>query len=131
MQGISIYKNNNTLFYHTFHKDNGKYLERENEKEKFLVLYEVDDCSPSEFSDAASLNRLINDLNITIQEATLLNDIQSANHLKEIVVLCKMCLWNIDSFILVLSPFEYIPKEDYSKDLPQKYRESIASIGQK
>lgn len=34
----------------------------------------------------------------TVKEAYLNNDNKMCNHLKEIFVLCKMCLWNYDRF---------------------------------
>lgn len=133
MQGISIYKREtadilSSPIYHTFHERNGKYLERENEPSKFLVLKDIDDCDPSEFYTSKGLNDLLSDLEIIVLEAKTEKDIEIANHLKEIVVLCKLCLWNIDAFVLIISPYEYLEDKQYPVGLPGRYKFNISFL---
>ena len=127
-QGISVYSAGG-LIYHTVHERNGEYLEREYEKEIFSMLRDVDDCDPSSFGEPETLNPLIDDLDIVIREAEEKKDIEMANHLKEILVLCRLCLWNLGKFTLVISPFEYVPKEKYPSGIPKRYLKNIANAG--
>ena len=132
MQGISLYKKQvkqGAPLYHTFHKENGKYLEREREAEKFLVLGQVDDCDPSSFYDIQSLNALIEDLDIVILEADISGDTEASTHLKEILVLCRFCLWNIGEYVLHMSPYEILSTESYPTSLSEKYKFNISLAG--
>lgn len=135
MQGISLYKRKtvfftktNTLLYHTYHERNGEYLEREGETNDFLVLSAIDDCDPSGFYTSEGLNDLILDLNKVIHIANKRGDSLAANHLKEILVLAKLCLWNLGEMILIISPYEYVPEEDYPKYMPEKYLKKYCTI---
>lgn len=128
VQGISIYSAGE-LLYHTVHERNGEYLERENQPEKFVVLKDIDDCDPSSFGEAEALQLLISDLDIVIFEAREKQDAELENHLKEILVLCRLCLWNLGSFTLVISPFEFVPDNKTPSELPEKYLKNIARAG--
>lgn len=127
-QGISVYKAEQ-LIYHSVHDRNGDYLERESEPENFLILKEVDDCSPSRFYTSEMFNALVTDLDIIIREAEDKNDFEIANHLKEILVLCRFCLWNVGEYDLVISPFEFIPNEKYPSEMPSKHFKNISKAG--
>jgi hypothetical protein len=133
MQGISLYKRNadgsTKLMYHTFHKRNGDYLEKEASAHIFSVLSQVDSCDPSSFHTEDSLNMLINDLDTALSEAKSNNDQEMCNHIKEIIVLSKLCLWNSGELILLMSPFEHISPDSYPSALPEKYKFNIANAG--
>ena len=127
-QGISVYCKSK-LIYHTFHEENGKYLERECEPEDFSILKDIDDSDPSSFSEVETLIALIDDLDIVIQEAEIKKDYELSNHLKEVMVLCRLCLWNLGEYTLIISPYEYIPKSEHPPSLPTKYESNIALAG--
>ncbi|MTI09935.1 hypothetical protein [Curvivirga aplysinae] len=130
MQGISVYERNGDkrLVYHTFHEKNGAYLERENESETFMVLTDVDDCDPSSFYTVESFVALIADLEQVIREASSQGDYELQNHLTEILVLCRFCLWNVGQFTLVISPFEYVPFEEIPSELPENYKKGLSAL---
>jgi hypothetical protein len=127
-QGISIYSAGE-LLYHTVHERNGDYLERENQPEKFKILKDIDDCDPSSFGEAEVLQSLILDLDLVIIEAQQKQDAELANHLKEILVLCRLCIWNLGKFTLIISPFEYVPDNKAPSELPEKYFKNISRAG--
>lgn len=114
--------------YRTFHIRNADYLERELEPDKFQVLWYIDDSSPTFIKDKSSLIKLMHDLELVIKEASLKNDIEMSNHLKEIFVLCKMCLWKENNHLkLIFSPFGF-QSDDYSLDIPERYRFNISAL---
>lgn len=133
MQGISVYSRaedgNLALLYHAIHERNGDYLERENEPDRFLVLKDVDASDPSSFHTPDGLKNLLVDLDVVLAEAEAKGDVEMANCLKEIMVLCKLCLWNPGQFVLILSPYEYVPPEKFPDELPDKYKLNIANAG--
>ncbi|MER3328692.1 MAG: hypothetical protein RIF34_03870, partial [Candidatus Kapaibacterium sp.] len=92
-QGIALYSQaNNELMYFTTHQRNGDYLEREADAGRFEMLAGVDDCDPSYFYTTENLSQLIRELDIVIGEAEKNIDTEISNHLKEILVLCRLCL---------------------------------------
>lgn len=134
MQGISVYKIGESgsvakPVYHTFHERNGDYLERENEKQKYPLLGEVDDCDPSTFSGAEIIVSLMAELDLVVEEADGVGDLELANHLKEILVLCKLCVWNSGEMWIHMSPYEFVPPEKYPAEIPQKFRHNISRAG--
>lgn len=136
MQTISVYgrndfltERNNQIFCNVFHERNGQYLEREFDPEKFLILKDVDDCSPTELWQKDGLINFLHDLEIVITEAKENCDDEMSNHLKEVFVLAKFCLWNLDKFGLYLSPWGgTLSLDDYPQDIPEKYRYNIAKL---
>lgn len=60
-------------------------------------------------------------------EAHSENDNEMCNHLKEIFVLCKLCLWNSGKFYLEFTPWGVI-LDSYPRCLPDKYRFNISTI---
>ncbi|PIT49918.1 hypothetical protein BHC46_01265 [Snodgrassella alvi] len=115
------------VLYRAIAENNTSYLEREDENEKFNKLWNVDDCSPTTFKSAEDIILLMKDIEIVLDEARKNNDIKICNHLKEIFVLCKICLWNINLFYLVFSPWGG-PAEMYPYVIPKKYRFNISDI---
>jgi len=114
MQFISVYKKlssndlgtadkHNRVIYRSENLRNSSFLERENDGEKFKVLRYVDDCDPSILVTVSDMLELIEDMKIVIDESK--NDVEVNNHLKEIVFMCKLCIWNIDTFYLEISPW--------------------------
>ena len=119
--------NDDLILYRTFHESNGRYLERENESEKFKILWNVDDASPSVFKDTQDINMLMEDLKTVLDEAHSQNDNEMCNHLKEIFILCKLCLWNKGLFYLEFTPWG-VTLDSYPCNLPEKYRFNISTI---
>ena len=136
MQGISVYRVGDDVsvdkpIYHTFHERNGEYLERENEPNRFRILAEIDDCDPNFFSGYDLLNNLILDLDSIIEEANLNNDGELSNHLKEVLVLCKLCVWNVNDFWLYISPYERVAPTNYPETIIEKFKYNISGAGTK
>lgn len=136
MQFISIYRKmspndlgavdkHNRVIYRSEHLRNSSFLEREDDGKKFKVLRYVDDCDPSILMTVLDMLELIEDMKIVINESK--NDIEVNNHLKEIVFMCKLCIWNIDSFCLEISPWG-TNADTYPSDLPEEYRFNISSL---
>ncbi len=136
MQFISIYRKispndlgavdkYNRVIYRSEHLRNSGFLERENDGEKFKVLRYVDDCDPSILMTVSDMLELIEDMKIVINESK--NDVEVNNHLKEIVFMCKLCIWNIDNFYLEISPWG-TNADTYPSDLPEEYRFNISSL---
>ena len=134
MQGISLYvavqgKKDEKPFYHTFHKRNGDYLEREHEDDKFLFLFDVDDCDPSELSQPEHFIDFLHDLEIVISEARVKQDFEMVDHLNEIILMCKMGLWNTGKVLLIISPYEFFGDDQYPQGLPAKYKPGHSNSG--
>ncbi|MCX8579130.1 hypothetical protein J3U35_06705 [Gilliamella sp. B2717] len=115
------------VLYRTFHENNGRYLEREGESGKFKILWNIDDASSSVFKEPQDINMLMDDLETVLDEAHSENDNEMCNHLKEIFVLCKLCLWNSGKFYLEFTPWGVI-LDSYPRCLPDKYRFNISTI---
>ncbi len=129
-QGIALYSQaNNQLIYFTTHRRNGDYLEREADAGRFEMLAGVDDCDPSYFYTTENLSQLIRELDIIIGEAEKNLDTEISNHLKEILVLCRLCLWNFGDFVLVISPFETVSEDNIPKTIPNKFLLNISLVG--
>lgn len=126
---ISLIKssNDNEVLYRTFHERNASYLERENQSDKFKIIWNIDDASPSFFMKSDDIVMLMQDIEILIQEACNNNDNEILNHLKEIMVLCKLCLWNEGAFYLEFSPWG-VMLDSYPKSIPEKYRFNISDL---
>lgn len=134
MQGISLYvaidgKKDKKPFYHTFHKRNGEYLEREHEPDKFCVLEHIDDCDPTYFVKKNHFEALLQDLKIIVSEARSKQDFEMVDHLNEIVCMCKMGLWNTGKVLLIISPYEFLSDDQYPQGLPTKYKPSHSNSG--
>ncbi|ATN00965.1 MULTISPECIES: hypothetical protein [Proteus] len=119
--------NENEVLYRTFHERNARYLERENQSDKFKIIWNIDDASPSVFMNSDDLVSLLEDLEILVQEACKNNDHEILNHLKEIAVLCKLCLWNESLFYLEFSPWG-VSLDSYPTKIPEQYRFNISTI---
>ncbi|OCG60289.1 hypothetical protein [Gilliamella sp. Fer4-1] len=115
------------VLYRTFHENNGRYLEREDEPEKFKVLWNIDDSSPSVFKSNQDINMLMQDIEVVLNEAHSQNDNEMCNHLKEIFVLCKLCLWNNGMFYLEFTPWG-VKLDSYPSNLPDKFKFNISTI---
>ncbi|MCW2255567.1 hypothetical protein M2263_001658 [Providencia alcalifaciens] len=115
------------MLYRTFHERNSSYLERENEADKFKIIWNIDDGSPSFFMKSNDIVMLMQDIEILVQEACKNNDNEMLNHLKEIMVLCKLCLWNEGMFYLEFSPWGVV-LDSYPKEIPEKYRFNISYL---
>lgn len=115
------------VLYRTFHENNGRYLEREGESGKFKILWNIDDASSSVFKDTQDIRMLMKDLETVLDEAHSQNDNEMCNHLKEIFVLCKLCLWNSSIFYLEFTPWG-VTLDSYPRSLPDKYRFNISTI---
>ncbi|MGE9657728.1 hypothetical protein BHC47_05385 [Snodgrassella alvi] len=124
---VEDYKIRDIDLYTTVYDNNDKYLDREDEFEEFNRLCNVDDCSPTIYETVEDFQLLMKDIEKVLKEAYLNNDNKMCNHLKEIFVLCKMCLWNYDRYFLKFSPwgqnYDYYPSI-----IPEKYRLSISDI---
>ncbi|MBH0095433.1 hypothetical protein I6E61_03420 [Psychrobacter sp. NZS113] len=136
MQFLSVYKKisqddlgaadrHNRVVYRSEHLRNDNFLERENDGEKFKVLRYVDDCDPSILITVSDMLELIEDIRIVISEST--HDIEITNHLKEVIFMCKLCIWNINDFYLEISPWG-VNTDTYPKDLPEEYRFNISCL---
>lgn len=95
---IDDYKVRDIILYITVHNNNEKYLDREDEFEEFSRLCKVDDCSPTIYETVEDLQLLMKDIEKVLKETYLNNDDKICNHLKEIFVVCRMCLWNYDRY---------------------------------
>lgn len=114
--------------YQTFHERNGIYLEKDGCSEKFKILSNVDDASNTFLTKRDDYLRLMSDLEIVIGEAHLNGDKEICNHLKEIFVLCKLCLWDSnDNLKIIFSPWGFA-SDKYPLDIPEKYRFNISSL---
>lgn len=60
-----------------------------------------------------------------VLKETYLNNNKICNYLKEIFVVCRMCLWNYNKYFLVISPWVPGYKFD-SSVIPEKYRLSLS-----
>ena len=60
-----------------------------------------------------------------VLKETYLNNNKICNFLKEIFVVCRMCLWNYNKYFLVISPWGPGYKFDPSV-IPKKYRLSLS-----
>ncbi|WP_025374273.1 hypothetical protein [Advenella mimigardefordensis] len=118
---------NDDVLYRTFHERNVNYLERENQADKFKIIWNIDDASPSVFKTPDDILLLLEDLESLVQEAFKNNDHEMLNHLKEIVVLCKLCLWNKGELYLEFSPWG-VNLDQYPSEIPEKYRFNISKI---
>lgn len=135
MQFISVYKkDSNTLdvinkkdnvIYRSDHLRNGDFLEREKDGEKFNILRYVDDCSHTTLTEVPEILKLMNDIDVVIRESQI--DKEICNHMKEIIFLCKLCIWNRDDFYLELSPWG-ADINTYPSELPERYRFNISSL---
>jgi|GEM_PF-2287872 len=134
MQLISVFKkglqpsgssDNSEVVYRTYHSRNGSFLERENDGEKFQILRYVDDCSKMALMTVPEILKFIEDIRIILGESS--NDNEICNHLKEIVFLCKLCIWNDKDFYLEISPWG-ADLNTYPSDLPEQYRFNISSL---
>lgn len=112
------------VVYSSFHPRNGKFLERESDGDKFKILKFTDGCDPSALMTVSEILIFIEDIRIVIGESR--NDNEMCNHLKEIIFMCKLCVWNIDDFYLEITPFGI--GIDYPIALPEKYRFNISSL---
>lgn len=82
------------IIYVSYLDGNGKYLEKE-DNPGFKILSLVTDIDNGTFcSDAESFKYLLKDLLIILEEAKKDDDIRMVNHIKEIIVLTNLCLWN-------------------------------------
>lgn len=90
--------------YTTVHNNNDKYLDREDKFEEFNRLCNVDDCSPTIYETVEDLQLLMKDIEKVLKE-TYLNNNKICNYLKEIFVVCRICLWNYNKYFLVISPW--------------------------
>ena len=133
MQSIIVYGEDGMLtgggrkiFYQTSHERNSKYLEREGESKQFQVLCDVDNCDPSSFWTTELLLMLLHDLEIVLEEARAGDDKEVINHIKEIFILCKLCIWSEGKMSLYFTPYGSI--DDFPKDIPEKYRYNIAKL---
>ncbi len=132
MQCISVLKRGiesrkhdvSRVVYSSFHLRNGEFLEREKDGDKFEILRYTDDCDPSALTTLLELLKFIEEIRIVIAESE--DDKEMCNHLKEIVFMCKLCIWNIDEFYLEITPFGM--NIDYPIALPEKYRFNISSL---
>lgn len=136
MQFLSVYKKvsqddlgtadkHNRVVYRSEHLRNSNFLERENDSEKFKVLRYVDDCDPSILITTSDMLELIEDVKIVINESK--HDNEVINHLKEIIFMCKLCIWNISDFYLEISPWG-TDAGKYPTNLPEEYRFNISSL---
>lgn len=126
MQLISLYKvcdnqGFSQAIYRCFHPENGSLLEKEGEKERYEMLCHVDNASNIIFKNQINLTALLSDLEIVIKEITESENKQILNHLKEIMVLAKFCLWNLGDVYLEFSPWG-VDLGCYPDSLPEKYR---------
>lgn len=115
------------FFYRTFHDRNGTYLEREGDAGKFLILWNVDDASNTVLTKSSDFINLLKDIEIVLAEADSNGDFEISNHLKEIFVLCKFCLWNEGRFFLEFTPWGCL-LESYPSIIPEKYRFNISEL---
>lgn len=122
---LSLAEKHKRVIYRSEHLRNSNFLERENDGDKFKILKYVDDCDPSILMKTSEILELIEDLEIVIIEAK--HDIEISNHLKEIIFMCKLCVWNIDYFYLEISPWG-VNTDTYPKDLPEEYRFNISCL---
>ena len=134
MQLINVFKknhksksssNSDSIVYRSYHPRNGSFLEKESEREKFQILRYVDDCSKTTLMTTIEILKLIEDIGIVICEST--NDNEVCNHLKEIIFMCKLCIWNEGDFYLEISPWG-VGLETYPSSLPEQYRFNISSL---
>jgi hypothetical protein len=91
------------VVYSTYHPRNGDFLERENDGDKFEILRYTDDCDPSVLTTTLDMLAFIDEIRIVISESE--EDNEMCNHLKEIIFMCKLCIWNIDEYYLEITPF--------------------------
>ncbi|WP_201598775.1 hypothetical protein [Psychrobacter vallis] len=91
------------IIYSVFHPRNGDVLERENDKDKFEILRYTDDCDPSALMTTLDILDFMKEIQIVMSESE--NDNEMSNHLKEIIFMCKLCIWNIDEYYLEITPF--------------------------
>lgn len=91
------------VVYSIYHPRNGDFLERENDEDKFEILRYNDDCDPSALMTTLDMLALIDEIRIVISESE--EDKEMCNHLKEVIFMCKLCIWNIDEYYLELTPF--------------------------
>ena len=115
----------NEVVYRTYHSRNGSFLEKEDDGGKFQILRYVDDCSKTALMTTPEILKLIEDVEIVIDESK--NDNEICNHLKEIIFLCKLCVWNDEDFYLEISPWG-ADLNTYPSDLPEQYRFNISSL---
>lgn len=90
------------VVYSTYHSRNGDFLERENDGDKFEILKYTDDCDPSALMTTLDMLTFIDELRIVMSESE--EDTEMCNHLKEIIFMCKLCIWNIDEYYLEITP---------------------------
>lgn len=87
----------------------------------------MDDCSSTIYETVEDFQLLMKDIGKVLKEAYLNNDDKICNHLKEIFVVCRMCLWNYDRYFLVISLWG--PRYELNSSvIPEKYRLSISDI---
>lgn len=91
------------VVYSTYHSRNGDFLERESDGDKFEILKYTDDCDPSALMTTLDMLTFIDELRIVMSESE--EDTEMCNHLKEIIFMCKLCIWNIDEYYLEITPF--------------------------
>ncbi|WP_201586075.1 hypothetical protein [Psychrobacter jeotgali] len=122
---LGLAEKHKRVIYRSEHLRNSSFLERENDEDKFKILRYVDDCDPSILMKISEILELIEDLEIVIVEAK--HDIEISNHLKEIIFMCKLCIWNTNDFYLEISPWG-VNTDSYPKDLPEEYKFNISCL---
>lgn len=121
MQTVILYKAEKSVKrvqYVCHHPKNSKYLEREDEADTYKLLSDVDNVSNATFVKNEEFAKLIGELVRVINEAKMSGDNDVVNHLKEIIVLCKLCLWSDSVVFIEFSPFG-VSSEKYPELLPE------------
>ena len=95
--------NESKVVYSTYHSRNSSFLEREKDGDKFEILKYTDDCDPSVLMTTLDMLAFIDEIRIVISESE--EDNKMCNHLKEIIFMCKLCIWNIEEYYLEITPF--------------------------
>ncbi|RJG37350.1 hypothetical protein [Motilimonas pumila] len=121
---LSERKGGGSPVYCTYHKHNHLVFDSFEGSSKFEIVNAVDEVSPTSLMQEQHILKLMDEL-----KALMALDIASShqglrNHLKEVLVLCKFCIWNPGKYILHITPFGFAASA-YPEQLAPNMRYSL------
>lgn len=116
-----------TPLYCCYHPENTAVFEDFCGDERFEIINALDEASPTQLSTSESILQLINEIMRLTQLPIYQQHPSLHHHLLEVLVLCKLCVWDPGRYILTLSPFGY-NKAVYPAALPAEIRFSLLDL---
>ena len=115
--------------YSCFHPDNLQVFEDFSGDERFEIINGFDDASPTHLNSIEQILQFMSELALLTALPLCQQHPALHNHLLEVLVLCKLCIWHPNSYTLTISPFGY-NKSAYPAALPPEMRFSLLDVNQ-